>query len=216
MGEPDSMSTDDVMKQLALGALGPSGRVPARILRETGLHRELLQLHYQSLRPEIKYLVGWKPLREHSYTAHYRAEGSERRRAATLTETWLKALDEHELADEHAVQIFDGEQRPMPAPDYRLFVLRDGRMLYYAGGLYGSTWGDCFACGDVLHVLDVLDKRYSAASCATTLARQPFLVILEALAKALEVAIRNRERKVQEQRALQERLTALIKQVSVT
>lgn len=214
MGEPDSMTTEDVIRQLALGALGPRGTVPARTLRETGLHREFLQSHYQSIQSEIKYLVGWKPLREYRYTAHYRSDDMERRKCRSLTENWLKVLDEHGVANEHAVQIFDGEMLRPPAPDYRLFVLRDGRLLYYAGGLYGNTFSKYFACGDVLHVLEVLDKRYSAASCASLLVQQPFIVILEALAKALEVAINNRERKVQEQRALQARLTSALKQVS--
>lgn len=210
MGEPDSMTTEDTMKRLALSALGPTGVVSARSLRETGLHREFLQLHLQSLQPEIKDLVGWKKLREFKYIPHYRAEATERKRGEKLTETWLEVLHEHEIADEHAVLIFDGELRPPPAPDYRLFVLRDGRMLYYAGGFYGSSWNG-FACGDILHVLDVLDKRYLASD---SLARQPFILILQALADALARAIKDREAKVQKQRALEGRLRQVITQVS--
>lgn len=213
MGEPDSMTTEDVMRQLALGALGPKGVVSARTLRETGLHREFLKLHFQSLQSEIKNLVGWKELREFKYVPDYRADIEQYRRGESLTGTWLEKLNGYGVAEQHAVLIFDGEQRPMPAPDYRLFVLRDGRMLYYAGGFHGFHYNS-FACGGVLDVLDVLDKAYSAGSCASSPARQPFIIILEALAKALETAIRDREAKVQKQRALQERLMYAIKQVS--
>lgn len=214
MGEPDSMSTEKAMRQLALSVLGPSGVVPARTLRETGLHREFLWLHFQSIQPEIKNLVGWKPLREFGYTAHYRADSSERGRNATLTEMWLKVVDELGVADEHAVMIYDGEQRPRPAPDYRLFQLRDGRMMYYAGGLYGRAFGDYYLCGDILEVLDLLDKKHSAASCATQTSRQPFLIIVQALADVFAKAIRDRESKVERQKALLGRLNYAIQQVS--
>lgn len=212
MGEPDSITTEDIMRQLALGALGPKGTVPTRILRETGLHREFLQSHFQSLQPEIKYLVGWKELREFGYRPPWRDyEIKDQRRGQELTKTWLEILNEHGIADELAVLIFDGELRQMPAPDYRLFVLRDGRMLYYAGGFHARALHK-FACGDVLGVLDTLDKSYS--NSPHDLARQPFLIILQALADAFERAIKDREAKVRTQRALLERLNYAIKQVS--
>ena len=215
MGEPDSMTTEDVMRQLALGALGPRGAVSARTLRETGLHREFLQVHFNSLETEFKYLVGWKELREFKYVPDYRADSRERQRGETLTEAWLKLLDEHGIAGEYAIQIFDGELRPMPAPDYRLFLLRDGRLLYYAGGFHGWRMGG-FALGGVLKILDTLDRSYSESSCAGTPARQPFLIIMNARADALDRAIKDRESKVRKQRALEERLRQVIKQVSTT
>lgn len=177
------------------------------------MHREFLQLHFQALQPEIKNLVGWKPLREFKYVAGPRDDIEYHKRGKKLTETWLEKLDGYGIAEEQAVLIFDGEQRPMPALDYRLFVLRDGRMLYYAGGFHGFHYSS-FACGDVLDVLDVLDRAYSAGACGATPAKQPFIIIVQALANAFERAIKDREAKVRTQRALLERLNYAIKQVS--
>lgn len=213
MGEPDSMTTD-AMRQLALAALGPRGRVSAQNLREMGLHREFLQLHFQALQPEIKNLVGWKALGEYSFTPPWRDRSAEDLRWGTkLTDTWKALLVEHGLTDELAVQMYDGEYRPPPALDYRLFALRDGRLLYYNGGFYARHGRNNFSCGDVSTVLDVLDRNYSNASCSSV-SRQPFLVIINSLADAFQRAITDRERKITAQKALEERLRAAIHQVS--
>lgn len=213
MGEPDSMTTDAV-RRLALDALGPRGRVSAQNLREMGLHREFLQLHFQALQPEIKNLVGWKALGEYSFTPPWRDRSAEDlRRGTRLTDEWKGLLAEHGLADELAVRMYDGESRPAPAPDYRLFVLRDGRLLYYEGGFYARGVREKFSCADALTVLDVLDKNYSNTSCSSV-SRQPFLVIINSLADAFKAAIADRERKVAAQKALEARLRAAIHQVS--
>lgn len=213
MGEPDSMTTDAV-RQLALTALGPRGRVSAQNLREMGLHREFLQLHFQALQPEIKNLVGWKALGEYSYVPPWRdCSREDLRRGTELSDKWRSLLVEHDLTDELAVQMYDGEIRQTPAPDYRLFVLRDARLLYYEGGFHARRWLDNFSCGDVLTVLDVLDRNYSNASCLSV-SRQPFLIVINSLADAFKRAITDRERKIAAQKTLEARLREAIHQVS--
>ena len=212
MGEPDSMSIDAV-KELALTALDPKGIVSAQNLREMGLHRAFVQRYFSAIQPEIKHLVGWKGLEEYNYVAYWQNHSvADRTRAAALSETWWDTLAENGLMGQRAVRIYDGEMLRPPAPDYRLFVLRDARLLYYEGGFHARKRNK-FVCGDVTEVLDVLDGNYSNGTFESV-TRQPFLIITNSLADALKNAIADRERKAKTQKALEVRLRAAIEQVS--
>lgn len=220
MGEPDSTTDVEVLAQIALAALGPKGKVPAKLLRETGLHREVLRRYMASLQPEIKYLVGWKMLEEYDYPKTWRdSSESDRKKGKQCTGRWYAALEAAELSFEHAVLIYDGELQSMPEPDYRLFVLRDGRLLYYNGGHY-SRHSPLFpdrsgiVCGDAVEVLDHLDRvhpGYDGGSISVN--TTPLLIIMKALDRALGIAIDDRERKVDAQKALRETLQRVIRQV---
>lgn len=213
MGEPNSDQIGLVM-QVALGALGPNGKVPARTLRDTGLHREIVRRHMAALSPEIKYLVGWKPLEEYDYPkSWYDSTIEDMKLGKKLTGKWYEALEAQGLSFEKAVMIYDGEQERPPAPDYRLFILRDGRLLYYNGGFHGSR-RPSLVCGEPMSVLDYLDQAHPGSDYSEPSVVMPFVILLKALEKAFGSAIRDRESKVNHQKALQASLQRAIHQIA--
>lgn len=214
MGEPNSTDLD-VMTAVALGALSPSGKVSASLLRKSGFHRTILQSCYDAFKPEIKNLVGWKPLREFGYNGSWTDEIVSIEKGEELTATWRKVLQSQSLGDEMAVLVYDGEILPRPARDYRLFVLRDGRLLYYAGGFHAARLFRTISspvCGDVLTVLTVLDDTYSSSSVTTS--EEPFVVLMRSFGKCLQDAIAERKRRIGDQEKLQAQIEQLVARVS--
>ncbi len=215
MGEPDSTEIDQ-MKRLALSALGPKRAVSASLLRETGMHREVLLQFFGALRQEIGDLVGWTPLRDVVYSARW-GRRDVLYKAPKLTNSWLEKLNALDLGDQRAIMLYDGERESLPAHDYRLFLLRDGRLLHYAGGfLAGNFISEAIVCDDILTVLDELEKRYTCGFPGSWQDSRvnPFIVMMSALIGAVDRAILHRERKVKEQKKLQERLRTVIDMVS--
>ena len=213
MGQPVSTEIDPIT-QLALSALDPSGKVSANLLVESGMHREVLRQFFEAFQPELKNLVGWKELKEFGYsTAHWsNATTEDAQKAKTQTKGWLEKLEIQKLSTTHAVQIYDGETLPPPAKDYRLFILRDGRLLHYAGGLYGD-FDARVTYGNLVSVLEIMDKRYAVPTWGSP-SEQPFIVIMKALSQALESAINSRKNTLKAQESLQENLQRVIKQVN--
>lgn len=215
MGEPNSMEELDPMTTLALSALSPSDNVSASLLRKSGLHRTVLQSCYDAFKPEIKNLVGWKSLREFGYKGNWTDDIVSIEKAEELTATWRKVLQSQGLSDEMAVLVYDGEILPAPARDYRLFVLRDGRLLYYAGGFYATRLFRTISspvCGDVLTVLTVLEDTYSSSS--VTASEEPFVVLMRSFGKCLQDAIAERKRRIGDQEKLQAQIEQLVARVS--
>lgn len=214
MGEPDS-NRMDMVTRVAIGALGPDAKVPAKLLRETGLHREMIREHFAALAPEIKYLVGWKQLRDYDYpTRWYDSTEEDRRNGEKMNGRWQSELESSNLGHEMAVLIYDGGYEGPSAPKYRLFLLRDGRLLHYHTGIPNPARME-FLCGDVMSVLDGLDESYSSNLYGHSLAKDmPFVILLKSFNKALGAAIADREAKVATQKSLQDRLGRAIGFVS--
>jgi|GEM_PF-6690892 len=204
MGQPAS-TPEDAIREIALAALNPNKpRITPQLVRESGLHREMLQSIYDALEPEIKNLMGWKPLEEFVHFPSWRNHSTEdEKRGAKLTETWREYLTELELRDLHAILIFDGETLPHPAPDYRLFLLRDGRLLYYAGGFHAGWRAGYPVCGDLMIVLDTLEATYPARS---TFDKEPFVHLAQLLSGTLGMAVKKREDKAAAQKKLHLRI----------
>lgn len=211
MGEPDSKEIDPMAK-VALAALGPSGRVPVQILLDTKLHREIVRQHVEGLEDEIKNLVGWRPLSDYGYpTSWYDSTLADERQGKELNVKWQAALEADSLSEEKAILLFDGETMRAPTPDYRLYILRDGRWLFYNGGFHGRSPRE-IVCDDALTVLDYLDNNYRW-STYSGVATASFIIMLSALHKVLGYAISDRKEKIDAQRALQKNLQRAIDQV---
>jgi hypothetical protein len=128
------------------------------------------------------------------------------------TAQWLKLLEEAGIADEKAIQIFDGEKMRPPAPDYRLFLLRDGRLLHYAGGFHADGWREpVVSCGHVLTVLEAMGDGYGSFGSSSRWLS--FMIIMDSVNSALEAAIAHRQRTLDEQQALHAQLTQLVKRI---
>lgn len=209
MGEPE-VATEDQSQTLLLQLLSPAGKVEGTELVKVGLHRLVLQQYYDAIQPEIKNLVGWKPLGEFQYPVPYReASSDDVKKARKVNDKWLKLLGEAGLEAERAIQLFDGEVLRMGAPDYRLYLLRDGRLLHYAGGFYGYEYHrHAITCGDPLVVLDAISGGGSATMFYPSYLG--FVVIMRSLGEALETAIKQRQKALDEQRGLHSQLAQII------
>lgn len=198
MGKP--MSNDEKTEMLAgflREALGPGGSISIRKLREAGLDRDILLQFFVRFKPAIADLVGWRKLSSFYYSGSYRPEYGEPIYGERLTVRWQERLKAAELSDQMAIQIFDGEAERAPAPDYRLFLLRDGRLLHYAGGFYPQEYTPAITCGDILDVYAALPRSNHVSSPMLV---DPALIIMQALATAVMNAIKYREQKAKSQR----------------
>lgn len=208
MGQPAS-TPEEAIREIALAALHPNKSITPALVRQSGLHREMLQGIFDALEPEIKNLVGWKELREFNYHPAWREYTTDdRKKGEKLTQEWGQKLRAAGLSKVHAIEIFDGERLSAPEPDYRLFLLRDGRLLHYAGGHYARSYDNApITCGDVLTVMEALEERYPVRSSHD---KEAFERLAELLTKALADAVTSRVKLATEQQALQERIeTAL-------
>jgi hypothetical protein len=132
-------------------------------------------------------------------------------RAFNVEENTIKQND-NVIADEKAIQIFDGEKMRPPAPDYRLFLLRDGRLLHYAGGFHADGWREpVVSCGHVLTVLEAMGDGYGSFGSSSRWLS--FMIIMDSVNSALEAAIAHRQRTLDEQQALHAQLTQLVKRI---
>jgi hypothetical protein len=210
MGQPAS-TPEEAIREIALAALNPNKvAVTPQLVRESGLHREMLQSIYDALEPEIKNLVGWKPLGEFVYFPDWREHSTEdEKKGEKLTKTWREylssPLQEMELSHLHAIIIFDGERLPVPAPDYRLFLLRDGRLLYYKGGFHAGWSPKPPVCGDLMTILDTLEAVYPARP-SSMYDTEPFVLLAKLLSKTLEMAVKKREDRAAAQKKLHQRI----------
>lgn len=210
MGKPNAAEME-ILSTIVIAALNPNGKVKAAALRESGLHKAVLQSCYDALKPEIGNLVGWKPLRDYGYSGYRKDSKAE---AGELTAKWHTQLMSQNLGDEMAILIYDGETLPPPARDYRLFLLRDGRLLYYYGGFYANRWhtsGSPAICGDVLEVLQALDRTIRPWP---SLGEEPFVVMMKAFSTCLKAAIDKRRRFIDEQEKLNGRIEQLLSRLA--
>lgn len=212
MGEPE-VATIDNSADLLLSLLSPRGVVDGSKLVKAGLHRLVMRQYFDAIRPEIKNMVGWRPLQEFVYAPHWRETTKEdTQQGEKRTAQWRRLLEEEGIASEMAIQIFDGEKMRQPAPDYRLFLLRDGRLLHYAGGFNAVVWEKpVLSYGEPLAVLDAMGDGYG--SFGRSSAWYSFMIIMGAMNKALETAIRQRERMLDEQRTLHAQLVQLVQRI---
>ena len=209
MGEPDSTQSD-LIREIALAALHPNKQVSSLMLRKSGLHREVLRGVFQAFKPEIKNLTGWAKLNTFHYRPYWRnPDMSDIDRGEKLTGKWCEELKKLELSDEQAVLLYDGEALRPPAHDYRLFLLRDMRLLYYAGGFHANFVLKPPVCGSVLDVLDALEALYSPETGGLW-REEPFVVMMSSFDKALETSVQASQRKATDQAALSGRMKETI------
>ena len=205
MGEPDS-TTQDKIKEIALAVM-LGRRIYASALRESGLHVDFLLQSYEALKPEIQYLTGWQKLARYSYKPYWHnSTTDDTAQAKRFSSAWIDHLGKLELSTEQAVLLYDGESKRAPAPNYRVYLLRDGRLLFYEGGFHASSRKPP-VCGDVLEVLSVME---SLSSSWVNRNEQPYIILVEGFAKLLGDAIIWRKQQIQNQEALQTRMTTAL------
>ena len=207
MGKPDATMTEQTTS-LLLSLLSPAAQVKGGELIASGLHRLVLQQYFDSISPHIKDFVGWKALHEYTIAPYWRETSvDDVKTGKKLTAAWLGHLEELAIADEKAIQIYNGERLSMPAPDLQLFVLRDGRLLYCKAGFHSDSWKRVPTVGSVLEVLDAMGNGYGGSMFSAS--QYSFLIIMRALNDALNTAIKDRERKLAEHQQLHEKLVQL-------
>ena len=204
MGQPAS-TPEEAIREIALAALNPNkAAVTPQLVRLSGLHREMLQSIYDALKYEIKDLVGWKRLGEFDYTPYWRDRSNDDlKQGEELTKRWRAHLTELKLRDLHAILIFDGEELAAPTPDYRLFLLRDGRLLYYKGGFHAGWSAGPPVCGSLMVVLEKLEELYPARYAHD---KEPFVLLSQLLSKKLGEATQRREKQAAKQGKLHQRI----------
>lgn len=214
MGEPEVATTDPLVASVLQSLLDPQGRVDGLALIKTGLHRTVLQQYFEAISPEIKNLPDWLPLREFSFSPSWRNVTREDERAGSKrTERWRQQLEEAGVADEEAILIFDGERMPAPAPDYRLFVLRDGRLLHYAGGHYVDDFRKRkISCGDPLAVLEAMGDGYDSFGLSSR--QTSFMIIMDAMNRTLEKSVKHRRKLADDQSQLHEQLAGFVRRIT--
>lgn len=212
MGKPDDSTELEMLREVASALLHPTKGVPVAPLRNSGLHRVMVANGFESLTPEIKDLAGWKSLQEYSYKMPVNADREIFEEGEKATARWLEKLREANLSDHMAILLYDGDRTgPVSARRYRLYLLRDGRVLYYEGGINTLSLRPKIVCGGVLDVLDALDASHERWRRASD---QPFLIMLSAFSRALENAMSNRERKLKAQGAVKKSIDASIARVT--
>lgn len=149
----------------------------------------MLQQYFEAISPEIKNLTGWRPLREFSSLPRGAASRARDEKAgAKRTRRWRQLLEEVGIADEKAILIFDGEKTPAPAPNYRLFLLRDGRLVYHTNEPYVSSFREReISCGDPLTVLEAMGDGHSSFGLSSR--QTSFMIIMDAMNRALERSV---------------------------
>lgn len=216
-----SNSDNDLAIESILAAFDSNGKVPLAALRKSGLHRIVVKNCYDMFTPEIKNLVGWKRLKEFEYTPFWRyVDHLDVKNSKALTSQWLAKLEMQHLSDEYAVLLYDGELELAPAHYYRLFVLQDGRLLWYEGGFYARSIDNReyeLVCGDVITVLSALDERYPNRGYYASISayREPFVNLLRSFIRALEGAIAYRKSEIAKQEALNERIVSMLDRLDV-
>lgn len=216
MSQPQGAPDGDITA-LVRAALSPGlHQISIKELRRTGLHREMLAAFYDAFQPEIQNLTGWNPLASFEYSTRNwsHATTEDVRRSDVLTSKWRQELDTLGLSHAPAILMFDGEVKPPPAPDYRLFLLQDGRIMYYEGGFHARRYQlEPPICSDALTVLDAVDKRYPRpyfSSADTT----PFVIMMRALAGTLETAINHHKKQVAARESLLGHLQATVQRLT--
>ena len=174
----------------------------------------VLQQYFEAISPEIKNLTGWRPLREFSFSPSWRNVTREDENAgAKRTERWRQQLEEAGVADEKAILIFDGEKPPAPAPNYRLFLLRDGRLVYYTNEPYVSSFREReISCGDPLTVLEAMGDGHSSFGLSSR--QTSFMIIMDAMNRALEKSVEHRRKLVDDQSQLHKQLAGFVQRIT--
>lgn len=211
MGEPVS-TTEEMVREVASAMFHPTKGVPVELLRDSGLHRDMMVQSYALLSPEIKNLTGWKMLSEYDHLQHGNPPLDVMKKGQRETTLWLERLSEANLSECQAILMYNGEHTAPPAKDYRLFLLRDGQILYYAGGIYSHSVRPEFLCGSALEVLAALDKKYPNHRFLA--GEQPFLVMVRAFSTVLRRAIASREQKLADQKKIQAAIDQLVSKVT--
>lgn len=211
----DSTSRDH-FGSLIVAALGPQARrIPIVELRRSGLHADIVAEYFEAFLRQLDGDMGWRPLREFDYSIRSRRNPSPDHvdRAPRLTATWRDWIENLGISEAPAIQLYDGETKQQPAPDFRLYLLKDGRLLHYEGGFYGRAPSGTPILGDVRSVLAGLDKRYARHSF-TTAAAEPFVILLTSFADVLKTVIERARRRLAEQEAIIAQLTATMARLS--
>lgn len=220
MGPLDDTEVD--LKEIALSALHPNGGVSTHTLERSGLHLDVFDNFMQVFTPQISQLVGWKPLDSFGYAENFRQRATDMyREYHRLDMTWEGQLSEHHVKATLAIRLFDGEHedRRRSAPPYRLYLLKSGSMLYYAGGEHAQKVPCPF------QVIQ-LEPRLMVEMLATVKDSgdpflsfgaeydHSFLFVMRLLTNALQRSVQQRKRVVENQQALHDRLSTFIQRVS--
>jgi len=213
MGQPEVLENVDLTTVIAQALLDPAGTVTMQQLYESGLHVGMVQTCFAVLQPSIGDLTGWKELSQYEYSkTGYLYELDDIKRAQAANERWELFLRSNGLDHTMATLIYNGEARPAPAPDYRLYLLRNGRILVFLAGFHAGSHrrGDKNdgMVGSVEEVLAHLGEGEHRS-----LETEPFVIMVKAFSDALQTAIVHREKVLAEQRIAKDRLDKLIARV---
>lgn len=209
-------TSHNYLSSLMVAALGPQPhQIPIVDLRRSGLHADIVAAYFEAFLQQLDGDMDWRPLCDFGYSIRGWRDPSPDHvdRAPQLTATWRNWIENLGISEVLAIQLYDGETRQQPAPDFRLYLLQDGRLVHYAGGFYGRAPSGTPILGDIRSVLADLDERYARHSFAVA-AAEPFIILLTSFADVLKTVIERARRKLAEQEALTAQLAAAMMRLS--